>query len=750
MSAEWPSRRRFLVTSASALGGLVVGVRRAWPDEGRGTAASTPGGATFDPVQLTAFVRINPDNRVTIGARGLEIGQGVMTSLPMLIAEELDVAWSMVTVEQLGHGLEAGEGGRLRWRYGDQSAGGSTSVSDGWGDLRAAGAQGRWLLRQAAANRWVVDASVLSTREGVVRHPDGREATYGELASAASQLALPESPIALKAPTEFRIVGTRVGTADARAIVTGRARYGIDATIPGALVAVIERCPWLDGTLRSFDDSAARAIPGVRHVVAIDGPAPGAMISHNIAAGVAVVADDTWAALKGRGALRVEWERSAWSADDSAALERAANDALARTGTTARSDGDFAAARRSAAREHSARYTVPFLAHATMEPQNCTIALRPDGATVIASTQVPDDVNRLVSELTGLPRTAIDVQLTRAGGGFGRRLRNDFVCEAVKVAQATGKPIKLLWTREDDMTHDFYRPFGVHELRATVDAEGRVTGWSHRVAATSRKFRDPGKVRDPEWVGVCDPDAYPAGVVPNYESEVVTVPFGLPMGWWRGPLHTFGAFATESFIDELAHELGRDAVELRLELMGTASELAYRDHGGPKFEPARLAHVLREAAQRIGWGTASVAGRGKGIACHFTFGGYTAHAMEVSVARGEVTIHRCVCVTDVGQPVNLLGLEAQMMGGTIDGLSTALRLEVTVRDGRVVQRNFPSYRLMRMAQAPDVEVHVVPSAARPVGAGEMGVPSALPCLANAIFAATGKRVRRLPVGEALG
>lgn len=738
-------RRDFLVVAGTALGGLLVGVRT----RAQAAAATEGGMAGAVSTQLTAFVRIEPDNRIIIGARGAEIGQGVKTSLPMLIAEELDVPWEMVTVEQLPYGIEALPDGRVRAKYGAQGAGGSTNIPGGWSELRQAGAQARWMLRQAAAQRWNAPAGQLVARDGEVRHPDGRRLAWGDLAAEAARITPPEGALPLKGRGEYRIIGTRVRTADAVEIVTGRATFGIDATIPGALVAVIERCPYFDGTLRRFDDSATRQVPGVRFVLPIKGPAPGAMIEENLADGVAVVADDTWAALKGREALRVEWTPGPWTNDSTEGLDRAAHAALATRGTVARADGDVTAAERAAARTLSARYTVPLLAHATMEPQNCTVQLEKDRALVYASMQSPGDVSRLVSRLTGIPRVNVHVQLTRSGGGFGRRLNSDFVYEAVKVAQQVGRPIKLLWTREDDLAHDFYRPFGVHEMKAALDAQGRVTAWSHRVAATSRKFRDPGKVDDPEWVGVCDPDNYPAGTVANYHNEVVTVPLGLPMGWWRGPLHTFGAFATECFIDEVAQATGRDALALRLELIGAARELPYRDHGGPRFETARLAHVLREAARHIGWGTPAPGGRGRGLACHFTFGGYTAHAMEVSVARGEVVIHRCVCVVDVGQPVNLLGIEAQMMGGTLDGLSAALRQEITVRDGRVVQRNFNDYRLLRMAQAPDVEVHVVPSTLPPVGAGEMGVPSALPCLANAIAAATGRRIRTLPIGEQL-
>jgi isoquinoline 1-oxidoreductase beta subunit len=323
------------------------------------------------------------------------------------------------------------------------------------------------------------------------------------------------------------------------------------------------------------------------------------------------------------------------------------------------------------------------------------------------------------------------------------------VAEAVKVAQQVRRPVQVVWTREDDLAHDFFRPFGMHALAATVDTAGRVTGWRHHVVATPRPRRDPGMRAADLWTGTVDPDNYPAGTVANYESVFSPVEFGFAPGWWRAPLHSFGAFATESFIDEVAAATRRDPVELRLELLGAPRELPYRDHGGPTFHTGRLANVLRLAADRIGWNVPPAAGRGRGIACHFTFGGYAAHAMEVSVRNGEVIVHRCVCAVDVGQPVNPAGIEAQMMGGTIDGLSTALRLAITFTDGRVAQRNFPDYPLMRMAQAPDVEVVIEPSSLPPSGAGEMGIPSAMPALTNAIAAATGRRIRSLPIAAQL-
>lgn len=742
-------RRAFVRTSVSTLGGLWVGVTMPHLPRFTRLNDAVPPAATAG--EVTVFIRIDPGNRIVIGARGCEIGQGVRTSLPMIIAEELDVPWEMVTVEQLDYALVAGPGpNEFREKYGAQDAGGSTSVADGWLELRLAGAQARWLLRESAARRWNATASSLSTRDAFVLHGDGRRLSYGELARDAAAIPPPAEPIPLKKPEEFRVVGTRVRVADAAAIVRGRASFGIDARMPGALVAVMARSPYFEGKLVSMDDRAARRIPGVRDVVVLRGPAPGEEIVHHLADGVAVVADDTWSAMKGREALRIEWDRGAWASDSMEALEARCNAGLAKPGVVARRDGDVAAARAGAARVVEARYTVPFLAHATMEPPNCTVDIRDGRATVIASMQNPGSAMRQVTTLTGIPRQNVEIRLPRSGGGFGRRLESDYVGEAVKIALQVKRPVKLIWTRDDDIQHDFYRPFGVHSLFASLDASGAVTGWSHRVAATSRKFRSAGRQNAEEWLGVCDPHAYPAGTVPNYESAVIPQEFGLAPGWWRGPLHTFGAFATESFIDEVAHATGRDAVELRLALLGPARRLSYRDHGGPHFDTGRLACVLREAERLIGWGSAPAsAGRGRGIACHFTFGGYTAHAMEVSVTRGRLTIHRCLCVVDVGQPVNPLGIEAQIMGGTLDGISAAMRQEITVREGRVQQRNFSDYRLLRMADAPDVEVYIVPSTVPPVGAGEMGVPSAIPALTNAIAAATGKRIRRLPVAGQL-
>jgi len=616
--------------------------------------------------------------------------------------------------------------------------------------LRQAGARARWLLIQAAAATWRAPAERLSTHEAQVLHPDGRTLSYAHLAQRAAGLTPPASDVPLKERSAYRIIGRPTRVTDARDIVTGKAAFGLDASVPGMLTALIARSPHFDGGVGELDDTLARRVPGVRQVFRIAGPRAGASIDRNLAAGVAVVADDFWSAHRGRAALRITWKPGPGAADASAALEERALAALTRSGTLAREDGDLAAARGGAARVVEATYTEPLLAHATMEPPHALIELTGKHALLIASLQSPGGASRMISDMTGLPRADIEIRLPRAGGGFGRRLQNDFVAEAVLVAQQARAPVKVVWTREDDLQNDFYRPFGVHQLTATLDAQGRVTGWAHRVAATARKYRAAGMEDEPEWVGCLDRDGFPAGCVTNYRAEFLPVELNLARGWWRAPLPTFVAFPVEVFVDEIAHAVGQDPLALRLALLGEPRELSYRDHGGPKFHTGRLAEVLRRAAREIGYGRKLPARTGIGLAGHFTHGGYAAHAIEAAVTeQGDLNIVRCVCAADVGEVVNPLGLEAQFMGGTIDGLSTALNLQITVKEGRIEQSNFPDYPLLRMAAAPDVEVHLIDSRAPPSGAGEMGIPTVAPALFNAIFAAVGLRLRRLPLGGQL-
>lgn len=736
------TRRQFIRVLLTASSALLVGVGEAdaaidpkVPMELLGEALTS----------LGAFVRIERNNRIVIGARGCEIGQGVMTSLPMLIADELDADWSRVRVEQLPYGYEIGPEGPTN-RYGPQGAGGSTSITDGWKDLRQAGAIARWLLVEAAAQHWQLPHERLETDAGHVVHPDGTRIPYAELVERAAAILPPAEPVALKKPEQFRIIGKPARTVDARAIVTGRATFGIDCYMGGALTAVMLRCPHLDGSVESVDDADARRIPGVRDVFVIDGPVPGSSFDTNLAAGVAVVADNTWAALKGRSALKVTWKPGPWAHESSAALEAQALEALKGEGTVVRRDGDMAAARKAAKRTLEARYHVPFLAHATMEPPHALVTVEPDRALFIGSLQSPGGASTVIANLTGLPREKIEIRMTRAGGGFGRRLENDYVAEAVMIARKAGKPVKLLWTRDDDLRHDFYRPYGVHHLTATLDRKNQLTGFAHLCAATSMNYRIARKKERPPGQGCLEADDFPAGLLPNLDKRFFSLESGMPRGPWRAPLHTFHAFAVQSFIDEIAHETRQDAVELRLKLLGEPRKLDYSGHGGPKFDTGRLAAVLTRCADAIEWKRKRTDGRGVGIACHFTFGGYAAHAFEVSVDGRDLRIHRAICVVDVGRVVNPLGVDAMMIGGTIDGLSTALNLAITVKDGQVQQSSFGDYAIGRMAQMPnDIEVIIMPSEEEPAGAGEMGIPSVAPALANAVFAATTVRVRKLPL-----
>ena len=721
--------RRTLLQAALLPGGALW--LRALP---AAQAASDAGG------RVGPFVRIEADNRVVIGCRASEIGQGVSTALPMLIAEELDVRWADVAVELLP----------LDRAYGPQGAGGSDNLPTAWADHRRFGADARALLVAAAAQAWGADPARLATREGRVLHPGGRALAYAALAARAAAMPAPSTEAPLKAASDFRVIGTPRPRLDARDVVTGRARFGIDTQVDGAFVAVMLRCPGLRGRLASCDDRAARAVPGVVDVVYVPGPEPGAPLTGNLAAGVAVVARDTWSALQGRRALAVEWTPGPHADESSAGLRAQCERLLEAPGQRVRDDGDVDAAPLRELRGVQASYELPFGAHATLEPQNCFVALEGDRATVIGPLQSPGDAPGVVHTVTGIARERVGVRITRAGGGFGRRLQSDFVAEAVQVARLCGRPVKLVWTREDDLGNDFYRPFGQHRLAARVDAAGAPVAWSHKLASTSKYGQREGVKAQDMWKSELYPDDFPAHLVPNLRLEWCAVDSAVPRGSWRAPGHWANAFAVQSFLDEIAHATQRDPLALRLALLRPGRALPYAQHGGPGWDTGRLAAVLERAATAAGWGRALPPGHGQGLACHFTFGGYAAHVIEVRVsAAGELVVERVVCAVDVGRIVNPTGVEAQMQGAVIDGLAAALLQEVVVEHGRIATQTFADYPLLPLALAPRIEVLLTESAHEPAGCGEIGLPPVAPALANAIFRACGVRLRRLPIKDAL-
>jgi isoquinoline 1-oxidoreductase subunit beta len=708
------SRRSFLRTGAAAGGGLLISISTPLFHVDRATAEGTSA-ANFAP---GAFIRIDTTGQVTAIIPSVEIGQGVYTSMPMLIAEELEVDPSHILVEHAPPADKLYANPKL----GFQATGGSTSIAAFYEPFRQAGAVARSMLVTAAAATWAVDASSCRAENAAVVHSaSNRSLTYGDLAAKAATLPMPEK-VALKDPKHFKIIGKSLKRRDSVNKTTGRAQYSIDFVLPGMKIAVAQASPIIGGKLAGMDEKAALAVTGVRKVVRFDET-------------VAVIADHTGAARKGIAALNPQWEGGA-ATYSTADLVGDLDKAIAGKAVVATNEGDFKNATSAAAKTLEARYESPLLAHATMEPMTCTARITADGCDIWVGTQVITRVQSAVAEATGLPAARVRVHNFLMGGAFGRRLETDYAVQAAMIAKQVDFPVKVIWTREEDFQHDVFRPLYVDKLSAGLDANGIPTAFWHRVAASSVMAR----WAPPGFVNGLDPDAVDGAAGPyNFRNQLIEYsrsepPKGLVTGWWRGVGVTHNCFPVESFIDEMAGAAGKDPVEFRRLLLA---------------DSPRAKAVLDLAAEKAGWGTPMPAGKGRGVSLIELFGTHVAEVAEVSVdAAGDVRLDRVVCAVDCGRVVHPLGARAQMEGGIIFGASAALYNAVDIEKGRIVQTNFDTYRVMRIDEAPTIEVHFVESDQPPTGTGEPGTAAIAGAIGNAIFAATGKRLRKLPVGRA--
>jgi isoquinoline 1-oxidoreductase beta subunit len=696
------NRREFLKTTAVVGGGLTLGVfLPAQLDQ------AVAAGTLHTP---NAWVHIADDNTITLLSARSEMGQGVYTSMPMLIAEELGVDIRKIKVE-----IAPVAPVYTNALLGAQITGGSTSVRDGWDKLRIAGAQVRTMLVNAAAARWNVDAAQLRAADGKVTGPGGRSATYGELAEAASKLPVPEK-VTLKEAKDFKVIGKPTKRLDTAYKVNGTAEYGIDVKLPGMVYASLEQCPVIGGKPTSFDAAKAKAMPGVIAVV-------------QIRDGVAVVADTWWHAKKAREALAVQWDEGAVARIDNASMQDGIRNARDAT-IPIKKTGDAKAALNSASKKLSAEYWSPLLAHATMEPQNFTASYKDGKCLVIGPAQFQQGTQGNVATAIGLKPEDVTVKTTFLGGGFGRRLEYDFAVQAAEISKAVGKPVKLLWTREDDTTHDFYRPMALHRMAGGLDASGKPVALTLQLTSQSISQRAFGLPK-----GTLDPFMAEAAVVgydiPNMTQELIEHDSGLRVGYWRSVSHALNAFANESFIDEMAAAAGKDPYQFRLALLD---------------KQPRFAKVLKLAADKSGWGKPLPKGHYRGIALMEGYDTYMAQVAEISVDKDHaIKVHHVWVAADLGQMINPDTVEAQLQSSIAFGLSSALGAEITLDKGRVQQTNFHDYPVLRMNEMPKIDVTLVPSTEKPGGIGEPATALIGPAVANALFAATGKRVRQLPL-----
>src|SRR5580700_1735818 len=700
------SRREFITAGAAAGAGLVIGFYLPHGSSG------SPGGA-FSP---NAYLKITPDNKVTIVVTRSEMGQGVHTSLPMILAEELEADWKQIQIEQAGAST----------LFGDQTTGGSASVRTTWDPMRKAGAAAREMLISAAALQWGVARASCKAENGAVLHSgSNRRASYGELANKAATLPVPTDVI-LKTAKDYKIIGKPIPRLDTPAKVNGSAEYGIDFRVPDMKYAVLARCPVIGGKVANFDDKDTKKISGVNYVGKIGDSS------------IAVVADSVWSAMEGRRLLQVSWDEGPNEDLNTAAVIDSLHQGASKKGAPLYSTGDVT---KASGRHIEAAYELPFMAHAPMEPGNATAHFQGSKCEIWAPTQVPQDVRDSASAAVGLDPDNVKVNVLLIGGGFGRRLEHDYAVEAAQVSKAINGPVKVIWTREDDMRNSTYRPVSYHKLSAALDGQGWPIAFTHHFISPSINAQkgSPGE-------GGVDPDLKDEAALvysfPNALLDYIQTETPVPLGWMRSVYALQAAFASECFIDELATAAGKDPLAYRLHLLQKDEDIKYFD---ATWRTARMRGVLQLAADKAGWGKPLPSGHHQGIACFGCFSTYAAQVVEVSMEGDQPRIHRVVGAMDCGQVINPNILEQQLHGGVIYGLANALRAKITIEKGRVVQGNFDDYAPLRMEETPAVEVYAVPSTETPTGIGEPSVPPIAPALCNAIYAATKKRIRALPI-----
>jgi isoquinoline 1-oxidoreductase subunit beta len=725
------NRRDFLKTGAAGGAALIIGFHL--PASASAASAEEQEKKPVNP--FNAWVRVTPDNHVTLILGKSEMGQGIMTALPMILAEELYLDWKQVRIEQAPTNPAI---------Y-DHGTGGSGSVSASWTPLRQAGAAAREMLVTAAAQHWNVNRDTCKPQNGGVLHGARKQfLTYGELVEDAAKLPIPNlKTVPLKNSDEFTIVGHGQSRFEGRAKSTGTAKFGIDSRMPGMVYAVIARCPVFGGKPARFDDTKAKSVKGVQDVFAIDAVGQGAFTS----GGIVVVADNSWAAIQGRKALDITWDEGPHANESSEWLHQQFLDNASKPGKVVRNEGDANAVIAAAAKKVDVIYELPFAAHACMEPMNCTVHIRPDGAEAWVPTQAPQWAQDVIAGVSKLPHESVVVHTTLMGGGFGRRYQADFVMEAAQVAKVLGKPVQVLWTREDDMQHDFYRPASYHHMQGAVDAQGNVMAWKHFQTSTSiaAMWEKDGEEK-PEGSEFATATFIPYQTK-NYRIEYTLAKCGVPRAWWRSVEHSSSGFVVESFADELAAAAGVDPLEFRLRAIGDARKIP--DFTNPKegkpLDTARQKGVLQLAAEKAGWGKPLPEGLHRGVAGYYSFESYTAGVAEISLKDGQVRIHRIVYAVDCGRPINPAGVVAQVESAAIYGVSAFMKDAITINRGRVEQANFNDYEMPRINETPKIEVYLVNSKEEPTGIGEPGLPVIAPAVCNAIFAATGKRIRRLPI-----